>query len=133
MSDDVRPGTVVRQDARGVAILLDDGAEAWCAVRGRVHLEGATTSTTTVAVGDRVRVRLSDDGRGRVEEVLRRRSVLARPDPHHERRQHVLAAKRGYFPFFSAVRRARFGFRYERESGEKVAECFVGCECGCRQ
>ncbi|MCC7138693.1 MAG: ribosome small subunit-dependent GTPase A [Planctomycetes bacterium] len=92
MTADARPGTVVRQDARGVAVLLEGGPELWCAVRGRVHLEGASTSTTTVAVGDRVHVRLGDDGRGRVEEVLRRRSVLARPDPHHERRQHVLAA-----------------------------------------
>lgn len=91
-------GTVVRQDARGVVVRLDDGGrELWCVVRGRVHLEGAKTSTTTVAVGDRVRVAEGEDGRGAVDEVLARRSVLSRPEADQGRRrnrllQRVLAA-----------------------------------------
>lgn len=111
------PGVVARQDARGVVVRLDDGAVLWCTVRGRLHLEGAVASTTTLAVGDRVRVRrvaegrvaegrgadgrgadgAGADGRGTVEEVAPRRSVLARPEPDQGRRrthlrQRVLAA-----------------------------------------
>lgn len=101
------PGVVARQDARGVVVRLDDGAVLWCTVRGRLHLEGAAVSTTTLAVGDRVRVLRASDGRGAdgrgadergtVEEVAPRRSVLARPEPDQGRRrthvrQRVLAA-----------------------------------------
>ncbi len=85
-------GVVVRQDARGCRIRTDAGDERWCPVRGRVHLAGSATSTTTVSVGDRVEVRLGGPDRGTIEAILPRRSVLSRPDPHHERRQHVLAA-----------------------------------------
>jgi ribosome biogenesis GTPase len=88
---------VVRQDARGCLVRLDDGGERWCAVRGRVHLAGPVTATTTVAVGDRVRVRAAGKDHGAIEEVLPRTSVLARPEPDRGRRrnvlrQHVLAA-----------------------------------------
>ena len=84
-------GVVVRQDARGVRVRMPDGDERWCAVRGRMHLVGPTTATTTVAVGDRVNVRPHGAGQGSVEAVLPRRGVLSRPDPHHDRRQILLA------------------------------------------
>jgi ribosome biogenesis GTPase len=88
---------VVRQDAHGCVVRSDEGEERWCSVRGRVHLAGPLTATTTVAVGDRVRVRPAGRDAGTVDEVLPRRSVLARPEPDRGRRknvlrQHVLAA-----------------------------------------
>jgi ribosome biogenesis GTPase len=87
-----REAVVIRQDARGCRVRFDDGEERWCSVRGRVHLRGPKTATTTVAVGDRVVVRPEGRERGSVEEILPRTSVLSRPDPHEVRRQHVLAA-----------------------------------------
>ncbi|MBL9086354.1 MAG: ribosome small subunit-dependent GTPase A [Planctomycetia bacterium] len=94
--------TVVRQDAKGVVVRLDAAPEGvplelWCSVRGRVHLGGSVSATTTIAVGDRVRVHRVADDRGAVEEVLPRRSVLSRPEPDQGRRrsrllQQVLAA-----------------------------------------
>ena len=87
-----REAVVIRQDARGCRVRFDDGEERWCSVRGRVHLRGPKTATTTVAVGDRVVVRPEGRERGSVEEILQRTSVLSRPDPHEVRRQHVLAA-----------------------------------------
>lgn len=98
MKAEASPGTVVRQDAKGVLVRLDDGsADLWCSVRGRVHLGGPVSATTTLAVGDRVRVHRVSDDRGAVEEVLPRRSVLSRPEPDQGRRrtrllQRVLAA-----------------------------------------
>jgi ribosome biogenesis GTPase len=93
MTTDAREAVVVRQDARGCRLRFTDGEERWCAVRGRVHLHGADrTTTTTVAVGDRVLARPEGVDRGALEEILPRTSLLSRPDPHHPRRQHVIAA-----------------------------------------
>jgi ribosome biogenesis GTPase len=94
---DLEEGLVVRQDAKACVVRRSDGSTMRCAVRGRVHLDGRTTATTTVAVGDRVRVREAKDGEGVIEGVLPRTSVLARPEPDRGRRrnvlfQHVLAA-----------------------------------------
>jgi ribosome biogenesis GTPase len=81
---------VVRQDARACVVRTADGEERRCSVRGRVHLGGAVTAKTTIAVGDRVRVRPSGRGEGAVEEVLPRTSVLSRPEPDRGRRRNVL-------------------------------------------
>jgi ribosome biogenesis GTPase len=88
---------VVRQDARACVVRSADGEERRCSVRGRVHLAGAVTAKTTLAVGDRVRVRPAGEREGAVEEVLPRTSVLSRPEPDRGRRrnvlrQHILAA-----------------------------------------
>jgi ribosome biogenesis GTPase len=93
MTREAREAVVVRQDARGCRVRFADGEERWCAVRGRVHLRGADrTTTTTVAVGDRVLARTEGAGRGALEEILPRTSLLSRPDPHLVRRQHAIAA-----------------------------------------
>ena len=89
---EVVDGVVVRQDARGCLVRTADGVDRWCAVRGKVHLEGPVSARTAVVVGDRVRVRTSDADRGTIEEVAGRASVLARPDPHDPRRQRLIAA-----------------------------------------
>ncbi len=83
-------GRIVRQDARGCRVRLDEGGEWWCSVRGRVHFAGAVTATTTVAVGDRVHVRPAGHERGAIEDVLTRTNVLARPEPVSGRRKNVL-------------------------------------------
>ena len=54
-----------------------DETEIACSVRGKLKL-GGSENTTLVAVGDRVRVRLGEGGSGAVEEVLPRRTLLAR-------------------------------------------------------
>jgi ribosome biogenesis GTPase len=92
-------GRVVRQDARGCVVRTAGGAAAsgeedvWCTVRGKVHLLGEhRTATTTLAVGDRVHLERGPRGQAAVSVVLPRTSVLSRPDPHHRRRQSLLAA-----------------------------------------
>jgi ribosome biogenesis GTPase len=84
-------GRVVRQDARGCAVRLPSGEELWCSVRGKVHLLGVDRSTrTAVAVGDRVHVEVDGES-GRIRDVMPRRGVITRPDPHDPRRQRILA------------------------------------------
>jgi ribosome biogenesis GTPase len=93
------PGRVVRLDARGCLVLLDDpalGADAkrrlWCSVRGRIHLRDRAAQRTPLAVGDRVEVERTTEGRGAVVRALPRTSMLSRPSIRDTRTEHVLAA-----------------------------------------
>jgi ribosome biogenesis GTPase len=95
-----RPATVMRLDARGCLVRTDepvaggegDGRLLWCPVRGRIHLKDRTGQKSPVAVGDRVEVLPGAGGRGTVEGILPRRSLLSRPDVRTSRVEHVLAA-----------------------------------------
>jgi ribosome biogenesis GTPase len=92
VSEAVEVARVARQDARGCVVRFSDGQELWCQVRGKVHLLGSDRSgTTAVAVGDRVHVERVGDDQGRIVDVMPRKGVLSRPDPHAKRRQHILA------------------------------------------
>lgn len=67
----------VRQSGGGVyEVTLDDGRVLETSLRGRLKLEDRTGSR--VVIGDRVRVAEGADGSATIEEVLERRSELAR-------------------------------------------------------
>ena len=94
------PATVVRLDARGCLVRLDDpleglagdGRELWCGVRGRIHFRDRTHQKSPVAVGDRVNVTHTQEDRGAVESIEPRRSSLSRPADRGGRIEHVMAA-----------------------------------------
>ncbi|MDA1195305.1 MAG: ribosome small subunit-dependent GTPase A [Planctomycetota bacterium] len=100
MSAPERAATVVRLDARGCLVRLDepipglagDGLELWCGVRGRIHLRDRRHQKTPVAVGDRVQVVHSQEDRGAVVAIEARRSTLSRPAVRGGRVEHVMAA-----------------------------------------
>ncbi len=87
---DGRPGTVV-EVASSLCRVDVAGREVLCSVRGALTA-GDTGLTNVVAVGDEVTVRENGNGRGVVEAVLPRRSVLARPDVFRPHLQQVIAA-----------------------------------------
>jgi ribosome biogenesis GTPase len=58
-------------------------------LRGR--LKEATAPTDLAALGDRVTVRLLDNGRGSIERVAPRKRVLSRQDPAADREQVIVA------------------------------------------
>jgi len=97
---ETRPATVVRLDARGCLVRLDEpipglpgeGYELWCGVRGRIHLRDRRHQKSPVAVGDRVRVIHTAEDRGAVESIEVRRSTLSRPSVRRGRVEHVMAA-----------------------------------------
>ncbi len=90
----VRAGLVVefgsglcRVDIGGEA----EGEVVLCSLRGALA-EQESGFTNPVAVGDRVTVRLDGAGGGVVEEVLPRRSLLARPDVFKAHLRQILVA-----------------------------------------
>ena len=91
--------TVVRLDARGCLVRLDealedlpgDGRELFCGVRGRLHAKRRQHQRAPVAVGDRVQVVRTQEDRGGVVAVEPRTATLSRPGGR-TRREHVLAA-----------------------------------------
>jgi ribosome biogenesis GTPase len=68
-----------------------DGQDLLCGLRGSLSAQ-ETGFTNIVAVGDRVIVSPDGAGRGSVEAVLPRRSVLARPDVFARHLQQVIVA-----------------------------------------
>ena len=100
MSEQERDAIVVRLDAKGCLVRLDDpidglpgdGHELWCGVRGRIHLRDRKHQKSPVAVGDRVGVIHSQEDRGAVVSIHPRRSSLSRPAARRGRIEHVMAA-----------------------------------------
>jgi ribosome biogenesis GTPase len=78
MSDLLLDGLVIKAQS-GFFTVHTDGGEFVCRARGRLKQE--RRDTDLVAVGDRVRISLSDDGRGMIEEIAERERSLARLAP----------------------------------------------------
>ena len=100
MSDEELDAIVVRLDAKGCLVRLDepieglpaDGYELWCGVRGRIHLRDRKHQKSPVAVGDRVGVIHTQEDRGAVVSIHPRTSSLSRPAARRGRIEHVMAA-----------------------------------------
>ena len=81
---------VVIEAAGEQCVVQVDGRQVDCVVR-RSLLVKETTFTSVVAAGDNVAVRLGENGSSAVEQVMPRRSVLARPEGNTSYRQLVAA------------------------------------------
>lgn len=77
--------------SRGLCRAEVEGQVIVCDIRGTLIAEG-TGFTNVVAVGDRVLVRPLSDERGLVEEVLPRRSGLARADSFYTHLKQIITA-----------------------------------------
>jgi ribosome biogenesis GTPase len=82
---------VVVEVGRGLCRAEVNGEVIVCDIRGTLIAEG-TGFTNVVAVGDRVLVRPHSEDRGLVEEVLPRRSGLARADVQKSHLRQMMAA-----------------------------------------
>jgi ribosome biogenesis GTPase len=71
-------GLIIKAQS-GFFTVHTDGGDFVCQVRGRLKQE--RLDTDLVAVGDRVRISLSEDGSGMIEEIAERERVLARLAP----------------------------------------------------
>lgn len=86
--DDERAGSgVVFSVSSGRCRVLQDGEEIDCVVPPEL----AVRQKSALAVGDRVRIS-DESGIWKLETILPRRTVLARPDPLHKHMQRLIAA-----------------------------------------
>jgi ribosome biogenesis GTPase len=72
-------GLVIKAQSGFFTVHTDTGDDVVCQVRGRLKKE--RLDTDLVAVGDRVRISLAEDGSGMIEEVAERERALARLSP----------------------------------------------------
>jgi len=82
---------VVLEIAKDLCRVAVDGRAVLCDIRGTLTAEG-TGFTNIVAVGDRVLISLPEADHGWVEQVLQRRSALARPDSFYSHLKQIIAA-----------------------------------------
>ena len=84
-------GLVIRTTGSWYRLLLADGGQLDCRLRGNYRLRG-NKQTNPVAVGDRVRYELQDDGTGVIHEVQDRRNYIVRRATKLSKQTHVIAA-----------------------------------------
>jgi len=76
--EDIR-GLVIKAQSGFFTVHTEDGSDVVCRVRGRLKQEWKDTDL--VAVGDRVRISIAEDGTGMIEEVEERERALTRLSP----------------------------------------------------
>lgn len=85
-------GLVVRSTGSWYDVRTDDGETVQARVRGKFRLEDRDV-TNPVAVGDRVTMRMEDDGTGLITDLLPRRNKLSRRAAGRRAgREHVIVA-----------------------------------------
>ncbi len=83
-------------------IVRADNTEYTCEIRGRV--KRATDATTPVAVGDHVKIEVSDASTGMIREVGERRSMLFRPAKGSTQKKQVIAANLDQLAIVASVK-----------------------------
>ncbi len=83
-------GRVINLLPEGATVAIDD--RTWfCILRGALK-KNRTQDKNLLAVGDLVRFVATDESEGLVMSVEPRRSILARADTLHQRKQHIIAS-----------------------------------------
>lgn len=106
LTEGLEHGIVLMVSSGLCTVELDDESVC-CSVRGQLSTVDSGY-TNVVAAGDRVLVSRSDDGSAVVEEVLPRRSVLARPDVFHSHLRQVVVANADQLLIVAAWRDPKF-------------------------
>ena len=88
----LQTGRVIKSMGKWYNVLLEDGSNISCRIRGKVRLEGVKT-TNPIAVGDEVELELlkKEDG-GVIHSIHQRKNYLVRKSVNLSKRSHILAA-----------------------------------------
>ena len=87
----MQEGLVIRTTGSWYRVLLADGSQYDCRLRGNYRLRG-NKQTNPVAVGDIVDFNLQDDGTGVITDVHDRRNYIVRRATKLSKQTHVIAA-----------------------------------------
>ena len=87
----MQEGLVIRTTGSWYRVLLADGGQLDCRLRGNYRLRG-NKQTNPVAVGDHVEFERQDDGTGVIHEVQDRRNYIVRRATKLSKQTHVIAA-----------------------------------------
>ena len=86
-------GKVLKSTGKWYRVLLENGEQVECRIRGKLRLEGYKT-TNPLAVGDVVFLseQLDDEGKGVIEDYELRRNYIVRKSTNLSKQFHILAA-----------------------------------------
>lgn len=84
-------GLVVKNTGSWYVVKADDGSMVDCKIKGNFRLRGIRT-TNPVAVGDRVVLRLNDDGTAFITEIAPRRNYIIRRASNLSKESHIIGA-----------------------------------------
>jgi ribosome biogenesis GTPase len=86
-------GKVLKSTGKWYQVLLEDGSQVDCRIRGRLRLEGLRT-TNPISVGDVVLMsgKLDEEGKGVIEDYEHRHNYIVRKSTNLSKQSHILAA-----------------------------------------
>ena len=84
-------GLVIKNTGSWYTVRTDDGRQIECKIKGNFRLKGIR-STNPVAVGDRVRLALNNEGTAFITEIEDRRNYIIRKASNLSKQSHILAA-----------------------------------------
>jgi ribosome biogenesis GTPase / thiamine phosphate phosphatase len=86
-------GKVLKSTGKWYQVMLENGEQLDCRIRGRLRLEGLKT-TNPIAVGDVVLLsdKRDEEGKGVIEDYEPRQNYIVRKSTNLSKQQHILAA-----------------------------------------
>lgn len=84
-------GLVIKNTGSWYQVKTDDGQSIECKIKGNFRLKGIR-STNPVAVGDRVRIVLNQEGTAFISEIEDRKNYIIRRSSNLSKQSHILAA-----------------------------------------
>lgn len=87
----MQQGTVIRSTGSWYSVRTTDGELVECRMVGKFRL-GKMKLTNPIAVGDEVKFKMEDEGKGSIKEILPRKNYVVRQSPRRKQYLHLLAS-----------------------------------------
>ncbi|MGL4993020.1 MAG: ribosome small subunit-dependent GTPase A [Bacteroidales bacterium] len=84
-------GLVIKNTGSWYSVKTDEGKMVECKIKGKFRLQGIRT-TNPIAVGDRVKITLNQEGQAMIHEIEERRNYIIRRSSNLSKQAHILAA-----------------------------------------
>ncbi|MGL5014774.1 MAG: ribosome small subunit-dependent GTPase A [Bacteroidales bacterium] len=84
-------GLVIKNTGSWYSVKTDEGKMVECKIKGKFRLQGIRT-TNPIAVGDRVKITLNQEGQAMIHEIEQRQNYIIRRSSNLSKQAHILAA-----------------------------------------